>query len=147
MIHTMSYLTLTLVEPKHPYKSWFKIVEPNMALSYFLTFFFALVVYTLAIAFYRVRFHPLHGYPGPRLAAVSELYRFYFDMISRGGGEIVNHLEELHAIYGPVVRISPNEVRILTQLFLSLTHAYTCAHSSILRGQGRSRICIEWGLD
>ncbi|KIY72727.1 cytochrome P450 [Cylindrobasidium torrendii FP15055 ss-10] len=81
-----------------------------MSLSYYLGFIIALGVCTVVLVFYRIYFHPLHAYPGPRLAAVSYLYHFYFDMISKGGGEIVNHLEELHAIYGPVVRIGPNEL-------------------------------------
>ncbi|KIY72726.1 cytochrome P450 [Cylindrobasidium torrendii FP15055 ss-10] len=89
-----------------------------MALSYYFGFVIALVAYTVALAFYRIYFHPLHAYPGPRLAAASDLYHFYFDMISRGGGDLVNHLEELHAIYGPVVRIGPNE------LHFSETRAY-----------------------
>lgn len=71
-------------------------------------------------------FHPLSKYPGPPLAAVTSLYRAYFDIVK--DGEWVNHLFSLHAKYGDllstcslipglttcsqgtVVRVGPNEV-------------------------------------
>ena len=53
-----------------------------------------------SIAIYRVWFHRLKGFPGPRLAAASKLWHVWKCRDSR------NHLilESLHQQYGPVVR-------------------------------------------
>lgn len=69
---------------------------------------FTIPVGLCVVAIYRLFFHPLRHYPGPKLAAVSELYRLYFDIIK--GGEMTNHLHTLHAAYGPVVRTGPNRL-------------------------------------
>jgi hypothetical protein len=59
---------------------------------------------------YRLFLHPLSKIPGPKLAAVSRLYDFYYDCIL--GGQFAFKIEELHQKYGPIVRIGPNEVHI-----------------------------------
>ncbi|KAJ9635667.1 hypothetical protein H2204_005627 [Knufia peltigerae] len=64
----------------------------------------------LSVAIYRLFFHPLATVPGPKLAALSRLYDFYYDCIL--GGKFSFKIEELHDIYGPIVRIGPNEVHI-----------------------------------
>ncbi|KAJ7601968.1 cytochrome P450 [Roridomyces roridus] len=51
---------------------------------------------------------PLKDIPGPRLARCTRWYRAYFDVLCDGG--FLKHLQGLHARYGPVVRIGPNEV-------------------------------------
>ncbi|ESK94930.1 benzoate 4-monooxygenase cytochrome p450 [Moniliophthora roreri MCA 2997] len=50
----------------------------------------------------------LDRFPGPALARWTLLYRFYYDII-RGGGW-VEHLQKLHEIYGPIIRVGPNEL-------------------------------------
>ncbi|KAI1444867.1 cytochrome P450 [Annulohypoxylon stygium] len=55
---------------------------------------------------YCVWFHPLAKYPGPRLAAVSDIW-FIWAWTS---GRYPHILEEAHKKYGDVVRISPNEL-------------------------------------
>ncbi|KAK6814081.1 hypothetical protein RU639_010126 [Aspergillus parasiticus] len=53
-------------------------------------------------------FHPLGHIPGPRLAAATYLPEFYYDVIKFG--QYTKKIQQFHEIYGPVVRISPNEV-------------------------------------
>ncbi|KAM4067574.1 cytochrome p450 [Hirsutella rhossiliensis] len=55
---------------------------------------------------YQIYFHPLSGIPGPRLAAVTNLpySRSYL------GGRQPWDILKLHEKYGPVVRISPNDI-------------------------------------
>jgi hypothetical protein len=48
----------------------------------------------------------LRKYPGPVLASFSRLYGFF----SVASGEYPNRITALHARYGPVVRIAPNEL-------------------------------------
>ncbi|KAK0189785.1 cytochrome P450 [Armillaria mellea] len=62
----------------------------------------------LARYLYQYLNHPLRHYPGPRIAALSKWYKFYFDVLQDGG--FLEHLEKLHIQYGPVVRVGPNEV-------------------------------------
>ncbi|KAK7902476.1 hypothetical protein LTR67_002121 [Exophiala xenobiotica] len=63
-----------------------------------------------SLAVYRLFFHPLSNVPGPKLAALSRFYDFYYDCILRG--KFTFKIEELHQIHGPIVRIGPNEVHI-----------------------------------
>ncbi|ROV92811.1 hypothetical protein VPNG_09114 [Cytospora leucostoma] len=52
--------------------------------------------------------HPLSSIPGPRLAAASYLPEFYHDVILLG--RYTHQIRRMHEIYGPLVRINPNEV-------------------------------------
>jgi len=57
-------------------------------------------VLLIVLGAYRLVFHPLASFPGPYLAATTDMYRAYYDIAHQGGGEMVHHLEELHSIYG-----------------------------------------------
>ncbi|KAG7093583.1 hypothetical protein E1B28_007249 [Marasmius oreades] len=50
----------------------------------------------------------LDRFPGPFLARWTTLYRMYYDLVKRG--EWVEHIRKLHIIYGPIVRVGPNEL-------------------------------------
>ncbi|TLD20674.1 hypothetical protein PspLS_08795 [Pyricularia sp. CBS 133598] len=63
------------------------------------------------LAVYRLFFSPIAHLPGPKLAALSFWYEFYYDVIL--GGRYVFKIKELHAQYGPIVRINPDELHIL----------------------------------
>jgi hypothetical protein len=64
--------------------------------------FFIVVVlylaYCIALGFYRLWFSPLAGFPGPRLAAATGWYEFYYDWWL--GGKYLFKIEELHEKYG-----------------------------------------------
>ncbi|KIK58196.1 hypothetical protein GYMLUDRAFT_171188 [Collybiopsis luxurians FD-317 M1] len=55
--------------------------------------------------FYRLFLHPLSEFPGPTLAALSEGYAAYFNLIK--GGRWIAELDRLHKIYGI---IGPNRL-------------------------------------
>jgi hypothetical protein len=62
-----------------------------------ITVLFSLYV---ARAIYRITLHPLAPFPGPKLAAITDIYWAYYDIWYKGGGEMVRQLEWLHSIYG-----------------------------------------------
>ncbi|PBK62229.1 cytochrome P450, partial [Armillaria solidipes] len=86
----------------------------------------------------RLVFHPLRTFPGPKIAALTSWYVAYWETIR--DGMLVKELERLHRIYGPVVRIAPNELHFSNpQAYFSIysTHAnvikdpkyYWCFHT------------------
>ncbi|KAF5377394.1 hypothetical protein D9757_009729 [Collybiopsis confluens] len=64
------------------------------------------LLYVGALIIYRVFLHPLRKYPGPILAALTEGYEAYYNIVKEGG--LVAEIERLHDAYGPVVRVGPN---------------------------------------
>ncbi|KAK6850707.1 cytochrome P450 [Apiospora arundinis] len=66
--------------------------------------------YVICSVMYRLYFSALSKFPGPKIAAALGWYRFYYDYWCRG--QYVFIVKEMHKIYGPVVRISPDELSI-----------------------------------
>ncbi|KAJ3453469.1 hypothetical protein MRS44_017716 [Fusarium solani] len=64
----------------------------------------------LALAIYRICFHPLAGYPGPKLAACSQLWFIR----AWAGGNYPFDMRRAHDKYGDVVRVAPNELSFNT---------------------------------
>ncbi|ORY15280.1 cytochrome P450 [Clohesyomyces aquaticus] len=65
-----------------------------------------LSIYLFAVAIYRLYFHPLAKYPGPLLARLSPIPI----TLSLLRGRIPFFVKACHDKYGPVVRVSPNEL-------------------------------------
>jgi cytochrome P450 len=84
------------------------------ALQYlFLSLAACYIVYSLCLAIYHAYFDPLSKFPGPKLAAATQLYEFYYDFFAGGmGGQYTFHIKQMHDKYGPIVRISPYELHI-----------------------------------
>ena len=57
-----------------------------------------LLTYLISIALYRVYFSPLAKFPGPKLAALTLWYEFYYDVVKRG--RYTWKIGELHQQYG-----------------------------------------------
>ncbi|KAF2160316.1 hypothetical protein M409DRAFT_70493 [Zasmidium cellare ATCC 36951] len=75
----------------------------------------------------RLLFHPLSGFPGPKLAALTHNYEFYYDVIL--GGQYTFLLKALHDKYGPIIRISPYELHVIDPEF----------HEQLYSGHGNPR--------
>ena len=55
-------------------------------------------LYIGALFLYRVFWHPLAAFPGPKIAAVSDLYGIYHDLYR--SGQLCTQMPKLHDIYG-----------------------------------------------
>lgn len=55
-------------------------------------------VYVLGGAIYRLYFSPIARFPGPKLAALTYWYEFYYDVVK--DGQYIFQIEKLHKRYG-----------------------------------------------
>ncbi|KAI9666683.1 MAG: hypothetical protein M1821_004619 [Bathelium mastoideum] len=53
---------------------------------------------------------PIAKFPGPKLAALSFWYEFYYDVVK--GGRYTWKIRELHERFGPIIRINPYEIHV-----------------------------------
>lgn len=60
-----------------------------------------LLAFFVVRTIYRLYFHPLSNFPGPKLAAITSAYEFYYNVIKRG--TFIWELERLHEIYGKLL--------------------------------------------
>lgn len=56
------------------------------------------LLYGLGLGIYRLYFDPLAKFPGPKLAALTLWYEFYYDVVKRG--RYTFEIAELHKRYG-----------------------------------------------
>lgn len=91
----------------------------------------ALCIYSLLLVVYRLYFDPLAAFPGPKIAAATGWYEFYYDVIRRG--QYLYLIEEMHKNYG-IVHLSPSFA-----LFLSISHTgFTHSGTILLTPAGLS---------
>ncbi|GJC84772.1 cytochrome P450 monooxygenase sdnE [Colletotrichum liriopes] len=81
----------------------------------------AACLYTLSLAVYRLFLSPLRKFPGPKLAAATLWYEFYYDVVL--GGQYSFHIAKLHEEYGPVIRINPHEIHVQTPEFYDILYS------------------------
>lgn len=59
---------------------------------------FSTVLYLSLRTIYRLFFHPLRKFPGPKIAAISYGYQFYYDVVK--GGRYIWEIDRMHSQYG-----------------------------------------------
>lgn len=56
------------------------------------------LVLLFGLAFYRLYLSPISHFPGPRLAALTKWYEFYYEVLKRG--QFSFQIQDLHRRYG-----------------------------------------------
>ncbi|KAH8812380.1 cytochrome P450 [Xylogone sp. PMI_703] len=86
------------------------LLQPKLESLYLSTTLIAflpvIIIYCIWRVLYQLYFHPLAKIPGPRLAAITYLYKYRIVT----SGSYHEEIYRLHHIYGQTVRIGPNEV-------------------------------------
>ncbi|KAH7392446.1 cytochrome P450 [Phaeosphaeria sp. MPI-PUGE-AT-0046c] len=75
----------------------------------------AVFVYGVGLLVYRLYLHPLAKFPGPKLAAVTSFYEGYYEIILKG--QYSRQISKLHDVYGPIIRVTPDELHIRDSRF------------------------------
>lgn len=91
----------------------------------------ALLLLAIAIitnAVYNAYLHPLRKVPGPFLAGVTELWRTR----KYASGQWHQDIVDLHRQYGPVVRVSPNEVSFVDRAALEQVYGHATGTKKVI---------------
>lgn len=62
----------------------------------------AWILYGAALAICRLYFSPISHIPGPKLAAMTQYYESYYDLIVGGGGNFTRQIKKMHDEYGTI---------------------------------------------
>ena len=89
-----------LISAMHCFKSAFACQPVILVLTCGLVL---LLLRQICMALYRLFFHPLSGFPGPWFAAITPMYKTYYEVFK--GGELLQKIHKLHSVYGGYIRL------------------------------------------
>lgn len=72
----------------------------------------AYLFYLACLTIYRVFFHPLAGFPGPKHTAATYLVEHYYELFHGEGGQFSRAYRQWHKKYGRIIRINPDELHV-----------------------------------
>ncbi|KAF2822403.1 cytochrome P450 monooxygenase-like protein [Ophiobolus disseminans] len=99
----------------------------------------SVVAYAIYTVIYNVYFHPLANFPGPPIARATTYWKAYIECIAQRS--FCHYLVHLHAQYGDVVRIGPNE------LHFANPKAYTDIYNNKNRWDKEARLYKSFNED
>jgi cytochrome P450 len=83
----------------------------------------AFLVYLASLVYHRLYASPIAAFPGPKLAAATYWYEFYYDIVL--GGKYIWKVQEMHRKYGPVVRINPGGLHVADPSFWDVMYTHS----------------------
>ncbi|EGU72734.1 hypothetical protein FOXB_16756 [Fusarium oxysporum f. sp. conglutinans Fo5176] len=89
------------------------------------------IIWISVLVIYRLFFHPLAQYPGPKLAACSQLW--FIQAWTRGRYPFV--MKQVHDKYGDVVRIAPNELSFQSPVAYKDIYARASKEAQFLKSE------------
>ncbi|KAL2371504.1 hypothetical protein RJ035_002548 [Blastomyces gilchristii] len=81
------------------------------------------ILYVVGGVIYRLYISPLAKFPGPKLAAATLWYEYYYDAVCKG--QYTFKIKELHQQYGSIIRISPYELHIDDPDYYHVLYSYS----------------------
>ena len=85
-------------------------------------------VYVPLLVLYRIYFSPLSKFPGPKIAAATLWYEYYYDVVKRG--RYTWKIAELHKEFGTDTNRTSRET-YKDNLFTNLIRRAHCSHQSL----------------
>lgn len=85
------------------------LLQPVLNPNLFLLIVASAVAYYAATAIYILYFHPLAGFPGPKLWLITRIP----NARALASGKLMHRIRQFHSQYGPVVRWAPNELSFI----------------------------------
>ncbi|KAH8197541.1 hypothetical protein TruAng_008277 [Truncatella angustata] len=93
-----------------------------------------------SMVMYRLFFHPLRHFHGPKFATITQMYHAY--QISQGNNYV--YLARMHAAYGGFVRIGPNTLSVAEPDWVDLVHnRHTLFKKADWYDLGKPRISLQ----
>ncbi|KAH7333290.1 cytochrome P450 [Rhexocercosporidium sp. MPI-PUGE-AT-0058] len=81
--------------------------------------FLAAFLYVFIGGVYRLYFSPIAKFPGPKLAALTWWYQFYYDfLLPNHKGQYPFTIQKMHKKYGPIVSVNPVELHIADSSYM-----------------------------
>ncbi|PVH92548.1 putative benzoate 4-monooxygenase cytochrome P450 [Periconia macrospinosa] len=94
-------------------------------------------LYSLRLVVFRLYFHPLARFPGPKILAATTWFETYVDLFHH---DFPQRLSKIHDKYGPIVRVAPNEIHVNDADFFQTVFVAAAKHRTDIippRGLGQ----------
>ena len=93
---------------------YIKIMSEHITFQNLMVLFCLYVLYLVALGSYRLYLDPIAKFPGPKLAALTLWYEFYYDVVKRG--QYTFEIDKIHKRYGQPNR-SPSSINAESMYF------------------------------
>jgi hypothetical protein len=87
------------------------------------------LVYLIGLAVYRLYLSPLAKFPGPKIAAFTKWYEFYYEVVKRGQYQFL--INDMHKKYG--------KCRFPDRVLSTFYSCYTTGNAAVTHHSGTAR--------
>lgn len=97
--------------------------ELSLSCIWLLRTISVLITYTILLGLYRLTWHSLAQFPGPKLSAATGWYEALIDIFRGPRKTFAFEIERMHQKYGSIVRINPHELHVSDPAFFNTLYA------------------------